>query len=521
MKPGELTIASNAGERFDIPEHDAALPSTGRRLAWARHLVVGKHPLLGRVLANRIWLHHFGRGIVETPSEFGVLGTRPTHPELLDWLADELPRQGWSLKRMHKLLMTSSVYRQSSRRLDANSADTDGALYSRFSVRRLEAETVRDRMLATCGRLDRKQFGPPVEIMEDFAGQVHVKDDSARRSVYVQVRRSKPVSLLAAFDAPVMAVNCDRRSPSTVAPQSLMLMNGEFTLKQAEHLAKRLRTDSLGDFDREVTAPVNQSITQSSIGLAIRLQGFVDECDDGLEPEPEGNRRAVPTARPLDGVSLAGRNRIARRVGGLGVAKCFWRSCRRRSTACRYPPLDGFKKRVHLDQRQDVDDILQNPETEFVQESSQAGKWSFRKMVHTRPTASRRMLTGSKSNFPGEHQLGDFVTDCVESVNSDSFEWAVNLRLIDAVGTEVDRWDSVANFHGPMVKLTTEQIACAWRLAYCRPITSDELEFACQFLEQQLTTLKLNGVKGDHELIALSSLCPTALLSSNEFLYLD
>ena len=135
-----------------------------------RHLVNGQHPLLGRVLTNRIWLHHFGRGIVDTPGEFGALGSRPTHPELLDWLADELVRQGFSLKRMHKLLMTSSVYRQSSRRIDVNSVaiDTDGALYSRFSVRRMEAEIVRDRMLSTCGRLDRTQFGPPVEIVGGF-----------------------------------------------------------------------------------------------------------------------------------------------------------------------------------------------------------------------------------------------------------------------------------------------------------------------------------------------------------------
>src|SRR5262249_51252716 len=155
----------------------------------------GKHPLLGRVLANRIWLHHFGRGIVDTPGEFGVLGSRPTHPELLDWLADELVRQGWSLKRMHKLVMASSAYRQSSLRTDpvAASMDTDGSLYSRYNVRRLEAEIVRDRILATSGRLDRTQFGPAVDVIEDFAGQVHIGNDSARRSVYVQVRRSKPV----------------------------------------------------------------------------------------------------------------------------------------------------------------------------------------------------------------------------------------------------------------------------------------------------------------------------------------
>src|SRR5205807_618861 len=110
----DLTIAAPEGLRIDIPEKDPNTTTSGRRLALARHLMSGKHPLVGRVLANRIWLHHFGRGLVETPGDFGVLGMRPTHPELLDWLADEFVRQGWSLKRMHRLIMTSAVYRQSS-----------------------------------------------------------------------------------------------------------------------------------------------------------------------------------------------------------------------------------------------------------------------------------------------------------------------------------------------------------------------------------------------------------------------
>ena len=114
VRPGDLTIAAPVGARHEIPEKDARLPTSGRRLAYARHLVKGDHPLVGRVLVNRIWLYHFGRGLVDTPGDFGVLGTRPTHPELLDWLADELVRQGWSPKRLHKLIMTSSVYRQSS-----------------------------------------------------------------------------------------------------------------------------------------------------------------------------------------------------------------------------------------------------------------------------------------------------------------------------------------------------------------------------------------------------------------------
>ena len=234
--PGDLTIAAPTGAQFEVARKDPGLPTSGRRLAYARHLVDGRHPLVGRVLANRIWMHHFGRGLVETPGDLGALGTRPTHPDLLDWLASELVRHGWSLKRMHRLIMTSAAYRQSSRRESAG-ADAVDAWYGRYPVRRLDAEALRDRVLGASGRLDRTLFGRPVPIAEDAVGQVNAANDSPRRSLYLEVRRTRPVSLLAAFDAPVMAVNCDRRMPSTSAPQSLMLMNSDFVLDHAKAMA--------------------------------------------------------------------------------------------------------------------------------------------------------------------------------------------------------------------------------------------------------------------------------------------
>ena len=243
--PGDLTIAAPAGPRYEIAAKDRRLSTSGRRLAYARHLVDGRHPLVGRVLANRIWLHHFGRGLVETPGDLGVLGTRPTHPELLDWLASELVRRGWSLKRMHRLIMTSTVYRQSSRRQPAGStADRENAWYGRYPVRRLDAEVLRDRILAVSGRLDPTPFGPAVPVSEDSVGQVLPANDSARRSIYLETRRTKPVSFLSAFDAPVMAVNCERRIATTSAPQSLMLMNSDFVLNHAGALARRLRAET-------------------------------------------------------------------------------------------------------------------------------------------------------------------------------------------------------------------------------------------------------------------------------------
>jgi hypothetical protein len=257
LAPGDLTVAAPDGKRFEIAPKDATAPTTGRRLAWAKHLTDGTHPLFGRVMANRVWLNHFGRGIVDTPGEFGKLGQLPTHPELLDWLATELANpdrkrggeaKPWSLKAFHKLIMTSTTYRQSSTRDAAkDAADRAGALYGRFPVRRLEAEAVRDRMLVAAGRLDRTLYGPPVAVVEDAAGQVGSPDDKPRRSVYLQVRRSKPVAFLSAFDAPGAELNCERRNTTTTAPQALMLLNSDFVRKQAGHVAARVKAEAKAD----------------------------------------------------------------------------------------------------------------------------------------------------------------------------------------------------------------------------------------------------------------------------------
>jgi hypothetical protein len=260
VEPGELSVLP---AEATIPADDPSVPTTGRRLAYARHLTSGRHPLVARVLVNRAWHHHFGRGIVGTPGDFGSLGERPSHPELLDWLADEFMRGGWSLKRLHRLIVCSAAYRQSSVRTpESEAVDPENRLLGRMSVRRLEAEAVRDAILAASGRLNGKMFGPAAPVTPDESGQVIVgldNRDSAgrpagkraslggeefRRSLYVQVRRSLPLNLLEAFDAPAMTPNCDRRTASTVAPQSLMLMNNEFVLRQSEAFADRVEREA-------------------------------------------------------------------------------------------------------------------------------------------------------------------------------------------------------------------------------------------------------------------------------------
>jgi len=261
VSPGELTILAS-WRPTQIALTSTALPTSGRRLALAQSLTDGKHPLTARVLVNRVWLHHFGRGIVASPGDFGFLGQRPTHPDLLDWLASEFVAQGWSMKKLHKLLMTSTAYRQSSvRDPKKDRVDPDNQLYARMSPRRLEAETVRDALLAVSGKLNDKMFGPPVPVMEDEVGQVIIgkenKDGEGkvaakidlqggefRRSLYIQVRRSRPLGMLEAFDAPVMEPNCEVRNASTVAPQSLMLMNNTTVVEFAGHFAERIVRDA-------------------------------------------------------------------------------------------------------------------------------------------------------------------------------------------------------------------------------------------------------------------------------------
>jgi hypothetical protein len=254
---------------MEIVEKDKSLPTSGRRLAYAKWLTSGKHPLVGRVLVNRVWMHHFGHGIVATPGDFGALGDRPTHPELLDWLANEFVSNGWSLKKLHKLMMLSSAYRQAATHDPKQDAvDPDNKLLGHRSLHRLEAEEFRDAVLAGCGKLNEKRFGPPVPVMADEAGQwvigkenlsagrpgpvLPMNGEDFRRSTYVQVRRTRPLSILATFDEPTMEPNCEARKPSTGAPQSLMLMNNDFVIARARDLAERVMKESPKDEAEQV-----------------------------------------------------------------------------------------------------------------------------------------------------------------------------------------------------------------------------------------------------------------------------
>ncbi|HEX4613937.1 MAG TPA: DUF1549 and DUF1553 domain-containing protein [Urbifossiella sp.] len=252
VQPGFPTALTPGGQPVAATVEPAP-PSSGRRLALARWLTGSTNPLTARVVVNRLWQHHFGRGIVATASDFGIRGRLPTHPELLDWLACELVEGGWTLKRMHRLMLLSDTYQQSTHASDAAiRLDPDNALLSRMNRQRLEGEAVRDALLAASGRLNTRAGGPGV-VLPDLARAaggsrpVPVTADAAehtRRSIYLFARRNLRDPFLEAFDLPDSNQSCPKRERSTTAPQALSLLNSADAMAAAKALAERVAREA-------------------------------------------------------------------------------------------------------------------------------------------------------------------------------------------------------------------------------------------------------------------------------------
>ncbi len=240
VPPGVLSVLATAKPfTWTSPGKDA--PTSGRRLAFAEWLTQPDHPLTARVMVNRLWLHHFGEGIVTTPDNFGAKGARPSHPELLDWLATEFVARGWSIKAMHRLILTSSAYRQTSLvSAEGKRIDPENRLLWRQRFRRVEAEVLRDSVLSVAGNLLPALYGQPDVMHRDGDEVVTSPIGPQRRSIYLQVRRSQPLTLLQVFDQPVMETNCTRRAVSTVASQALSLLNSQFMVNEANLFAGRV-----------------------------------------------------------------------------------------------------------------------------------------------------------------------------------------------------------------------------------------------------------------------------------------
>jgi hypothetical protein len=258
VSPGVLTVLNSPENPFDLAALSKKSPqdTTGRRLAFAEWLTNRNHPLTARVMVNRIWQYHFGEGLVRTPDDFGARGSRPSHPDLLDWLTVEFMESGWSIKHMHRLILRSTVYRQSSSVDNAREeADLSNRLLNRFPKRRLEAEAIRDAMLAVSGQLDLRMYGEsvPTKRLED--GRVIVPTDHpdrARRSVYISTQRSGIPGILATFDAPVMETNSPKRSTSAISQQALVAMNNPFMHESAEAFRDRIESEGHEKFEERL-----------------------------------------------------------------------------------------------------------------------------------------------------------------------------------------------------------------------------------------------------------------------------
>jgi Protein of unknown function (DUF1553)/Protein of unknown function (DUF1549)/Planctomycete cytochrome C len=284
VEPGTFSIFADDENRFEVAPRKSSQKSSGRRLAWAKWLTRPESKaasLMARVQVNRLWQQYFGKGIVTTPENFGISGAPPSHPELLDWLAAELIRNDWSMKSIHRLVLNSATYRRSSElQTDSYNADQNSRLLWRFLPRRLDAETIRDQMLAVSGDLNLAMGGPYVATKRLENGEVVAPEDSAdssRRSIYLNQKRTQVVSFLAVFDAPSIVFNSVRRNTSTMSLQSLSLLNSDFAVRRAQAAATLLKLQTSDDRKRiEMAFQRSYSRWPSDIELSDSIR-FLDQ----------------------------------------------------------------------------------------------------------------------------------------------------------------------------------------------------------------------------------------------------
>jgi hypothetical protein len=276
-----LEALSGAGNRFTAA-------GSGRR-ELADRVADPDNPFFARVYVNRVWHHLFGQGLVSTPDDWGVLGRPPSHPELLDWLADWFRKEGgWSTKALIRLLVTSDAYQRSSRPSDslAETLDPTNQLWHRMPIRRLEGEIIRDAILAVSGRLDLQLYGPPVAVhLTSFMeGRGRPKrsgplDGAGRRSVYLEIRRNFLSPMMRTFDAPVPFTTIGNRTDSNVPAQSLILLNDPFVEREARRWAERLLTNGPSSTEQRLAILYREGFGRAPTPRELR------QCQEFLESQ--------------------------------------------------------------------------------------------------------------------------------------------------------------------------------------------------------------------------------------------
>jgi hypothetical protein len=295
VEPGFLSTVPSLETSLSSPPAESK--TTHRRLQFARWITNKQNPLTARVMVNRLWLHHFGDGIVRTPNNFGFKSDPPTHPKLLDWLAAEFVGAGWRIKPAHKLIMMSNTYRQSSQHpemVEYSERDYLNRRWWRFNRRRLDAEALRDAMLATSGRLNRQMGGPSFfpkmsdEALEGLSRKAKAwgespPDQRSRRTIYMLVKRSRLLPLMTTFDFADTTLPCGQREVTTVAPQALAMMNNHFVHEQSDSMAHRVAQEAGNDPAKQVEgawrlalgrAPSQTEAEAAATHLASQLAHF-------------------------------------------------------------------------------------------------------------------------------------------------------------------------------------------------------------------------------------------------------
>jgi hypothetical protein len=300
VQPGFPTVLVKEQPRFPEPGTTSL-----RRLTLAQWIASPENPLTARVIVNRVWHYHFGQGLVRTPNDFGTMGQPPTHPELLDWLASWFIENGWSMKKLHRLIIASNTYRMS-KQTDADRMrdDPDNARYWRFPYRRLEAEAIRDSVLAVSGELNPKMYGPsmhPPIPREALAGNSDLEKiwkasesrEAARRTIYAFVKRALVVPMLEVFDLCDTTRSSEKRLTTTVAPQALNLFNSDFVQEQARHFAKRLVREAGDNPDRQIEHAYRLALARPpSGGERQALRAFL-EAEAVRTGGPDARRAAL------------------------------------------------------------------------------------------------------------------------------------------------------------------------------------------------------------------------------------
>ena len=525
ISPGKLSVLVDETSNKHFNDDDPSLPTSGRRLAFAKWLTQTDppNPLFVRAMVNRVWMHHFGKAIVATPGDFGKLGSPPTHPQLLDWLALDWIEHGWSFKHLHRRILLSTAYRQSSiRSPTGGSIDPDNRFYGRRDLQRIDAEVLRDSVLALSGELKPELFGAPIPLQEDEAGQVRLDPAQPRRSLYAKWRRTQPVALLQAFDAPVMGVLCESRPSSTVAPQSLMMMNNEFLLEQSEKIAKRVISQSGAS---NTGASNSESAPQAASGWQLPTAP--------ASPWRYGTGTLHKETGKVEGFSEFSQQIQGRSHPGVQVpdATTGWVFLTESGGHPGNPAYPAIRRWIAPESgtveisgslshgSQNGDGVIGSVSSKL----GQAGSWRIQAGSVSTAVANLAVEAGDAI---------DLVLECGQQETSDSFTWTVKITLNPMASQPGEparnsiAFDSAIGFRLQQEDTSAlgRQIIAAWKHILHRFPADQELAVLSRFVPAQLELLyrepqRLSSGSTPTSQV-LTNICHM-LLNSNEFLYVD